>query len=652
MYLNRSVSVFYALVVVYLTSAGTALAAEYEAERQLYRQGIEALKKEQYGDYRFILSRLESYPLYPYLLEAGLRQQIDNKAKHPQTMSFLEKYEGMPVIARLQAKWLDYLEKEQMWETISAMNIPVAQTSQRCVYQKSLYRMNMHENAFENIEKLWTSRLRIPRACEFVVNQWLGSGELSDDLVWQRIFLLLRYSRLEEATKLVTLLSDEEQNLSQLLLILHQQPELLSRLDKYKSSSKYYDQVIQHAVRRLASKDLEQTLDIWSDVQDEHETSDTSNVQTHLYLARKMAYKKHSSASEWFGDVDKQDLSSKDKELMLRIAIGAQDWDEILDTIDTFPPALQQSDRLLYWTARAYEETHQENEAQLIFDTLARRHGYYGFLAADRLSMDYTITNPTEYDVDLESLNTMEDLPDILRARELYMVGQVADARREWQHSSRNFNNKQLLQAAQLSQSWGWHDRAIFALARTPYRDALELRFPLAHEVHISNSAEHNDIEAAWVFALIRQESAFISDARSRTGALGLMQLMPRTARQVGKQLKIRKLRSHDILDVKTNIRLGTNYLSGRYKYFNQHKVLATAAYNAGPHRVKKWLPEAGSVPADVWIDTIPYKETRNYVKNILAYIVIYEQRLGLEPTRISQRMPDILGRDELLAKR
>ncbi|MDH5184463.1 MAG: lytic transglycosylase domain-containing protein [Gammaproteobacteria bacterium] len=644
--MSPSIARLFALIAVFVAFDSNATPPEFTHERQLYLQAIDALNRDRYKDYRFILSKLKTYPLYPYLLEAGLRRQIDDVSKNTQSVSFLETYEGMPVATRLQSKWFDHLEENNKWEDISKFTAPLDNVSQRCIYQTSLYHVGGHDNVFDGMANLWVSRTHIPKSCIFLLEQWVQSGGLSNDLIWERIFILLRHSKVEEVKQLAPLLTEDERILSYLLLIIHEQPEFLVGLNNYDITSKYYDKVLLHGIRRLAAKDLELALDVWTDIQDSHDISAIVHNDVELYLARKMAYKKHSSAFERFSAIDDKQLSESDKGLMFRLAISSQSWHDVLESIGTYSQLQQQSDRLQYWRARAYEGINKDNEAMHIYASLALKQGYYGFLSADRLSLEYTIGTPTEYIADQEGLNILEKTPGILRARELFLVGQVADARREWQHSSRLYDNEQLLLSAQLSQRWGWHDRAIFALAKTPYKDAVELRFPLAHQKKISTSAERNNIEPAWVFALIRQESAFINDARSSSGAMGLMQLMPRTASQVARKLKLPNLQAYDLLDAKTNIRLGTNYLSGRYKYFNQHKVLATAAYNAGPSRVNKWLPLEGSVPADIWIDSIPYKETRNYVKNILAYLVIYEKRLGLEPKRMSKRMPAIVAHD------
>ena len=217
------------------------------------------------------------------------------------------------------------------------------------------------------------------------------------------------------------------------------------------------------------------------------------------------------------------------------------------------------------------------------------------------------------------------------------------DARREWNFALQQLDKPQMLKAAQLAYDWNWHDRAIITLAQASYWDDLEKRFPLAHRDLVINYARQQQINPAWAFAIIRQESAFTNDARSHAGALGLMQLLPRTARQIAHSLRLR-FRRNDLLDAETNVRLGINYLKKVKDIFKGNKVLATAAYNAGDSRVRTWLPKGGFLPADVWVEIVPLNETRDYLQRVMTYTVIYEERLGLTPVPLLERMLPIPG--------
>jgi len=231
-----------------------------------------------------------------------------------------------------------------------------------------------------------------------------------------------------------------------------------------------------------------------------------------------------------------------------------------------------------------------------------------------------------------------------VRARELYLADLLTDARREWAHATRDMDHDELKLASVLAHEWGWNDRAIFTVARTGDYADLKLRFPLDHVDMVRDLARHNRLDPSHVFAVIRQESAFNKDARSSAGALGLMQLMPRTGRVTARKNRIPLASTRTLLEADKNIRIGSAYLREVMDRYDNNPVLATASYNAGPHRVKVWLPEENDVSAALWIANIPFSETRKYVQRVLTYAAIYDWRMEQPVTRLKQRMPDILS--------
>jgi soluble lytic murein transglycosylase len=219
--------------------------------------------------------------------------------------------------------------------------------------------------------------------------------------------------------------------------------------------------------------------------------------------------------------------------------------------------------------------------------------------------------------------------------------------RREWRTLTRDLDEAGLMAAAYVADILGWHDQAIFTLARTGYWDDLNLRFPLRYRDLVAEQAWQTGLSEDWIFAVLRQESVFAPDVASSVGALGLMQLMPATARQVAQDLTPARggPERSEILQPELNITLGSNYLAWMRDRFG-HPALATAAYNAGPQRVARWLPQH-CMDADLWIISIPYEETRRYVERVLAYRVIYGARLGQEPVRLSELLPPVPGRSD-----
>jgi soluble lytic murein transglycosylase len=283
---------------------------------------------------------------------------------------------------------------------------------------------------------------------------------------------------------------------------------------------------------------------------------------------------------------------------------------------------------------------------------LAKRRSYYGFLAADRMGLPYTMKDHP-YQPTAAQLFSVVQRQDVRRTRELLELGRMHEARREWYRSTRSMTNDERVDASKLAQLWGWADQSILTMARTDNRDDLDLRFPLLFQDKVITHSQQASIDPAWTYGVIRRESAFIRDARSSKGAVGLMQLMPATAKRMSRSFKKIKYRgSRQLTHADTNLALGTHYLNKMLKRFGGQTVLATAAYNAGEHRVDKWLPKENEIDAERWIENIPFKETREYVASVLAFTVIYADRLGMENQRLSERMTKIATKDSILAKK
>jgi len=352
----------------------------------------------------------------------------------------------------------------------------------------------------------------------------------------------------------------------------------------------------------------------------------------------------HPQAAEWLAAVPTTAANADIRQWRVRTALGNEDWDGVLHWIEELTPTERQSDNWRYWRAYALDAKDRSGDAFTAFARLSEERSYYGFLAADRLQRPYRM-NDARLDHQQSQLDTVEHIPGIVRARELYLAGKHTEARREWFHTTGSLPPGQLKLAALLAHRWGWHDRAILTASQAGYWSDLTLRFPLPHREAIFTYASQYDLDPALIYGVIRQESAFMEDARSPVGALGLMQLMPATGKRTARALKIRYRGSQALLHSDQNIRLGSAYLNKLLQRYNGSPVLAAAAYNAGPHRVSRWLPTDHSVPASLWVERIPFRETRSYVRRVLAYATVFEWRLERPLTRLSERMPAIQQR-------
>jgi soluble lytic murein transglycosylase len=323
------------------------------------------------------------------------------------------------------------------------------------------------------------------------------------------------------------------------------------------------------------------------------------------------------------------------------VALTRGHWSQVKSRIDVLPLQEREQPQWQYWKGRALQQLRQNNQAKTILAQVSQDRTYYAFLAANHGGYAYYLVNrPLQIEPAL--LQEIAQRQATRRAQELRNIGRIVDARLEWRWLTKNLDVSGLQAAANLANNWRWHDQAIFTLARSNFWDDLDLRFPLEHLNLVEQFAKNNQLPTAWVLAIIRQESAFAADAASPVGALGLMQLMPATAHQVAQKLGKPPPKNAMALSLPTtNIELGSSYLREMLQRFDNNIILATAAYNAGPTRVNRWLPKK-TMNAEIWVEKIPFRETRIYVQRVMTYMIIYEQRLGLKPGAIVQHMRPI----------
>jgi len=337
-----------------------------------------------------------------------------------------------------------------------------------------------------------------------------------------------------------------------------------------------------------------------------------------------LASKNHKKATYWLDRVDASSLTKEMVEFRLSQIIKQQDWHKLITELVSLPERYKNALQWKYWYARALIETKEQQRGENLLKLLANERHYYGFLSASTLNLPVNLQdNPIEI-TELEKITVLKN-PAAKRAFELFYLNRPNQARREWNFWLTSLNKRQKLVASKLAHDAKWFDRAIFTLSKEGYLDDVELRFPQAFDDKINQHSKTNKINPAWAFAITRRESSFMSDANSAVGARGLMQLMPRTAKQLGKK----KISKSELCDSGKNNKLGTTYLRKLLNMSKGNQVIATASYNAGPYRVKSWLKNSDSLPADIWIETIPYKETREYVKSVLAYQQIYQSKNG-----------------------
>ena len=609
--------------------------------RQQFVLAERNLKKGQLARYKKRQQQLTHYPLYPYLKYAEFKRRL-NKAKTQEIKDFIKRYEQTPLADRLHYRWLKTLARHKRWSLLVENYQPTENIQLRCSYIQALYATRQSQRAHLLTESLWLTGRSLPRSCDATIKIWQQAGKLTSDLLWKRINLAMRAGKTRLARYLAKQLDKKEKFWVPLWLKVRRNPEFVIQVQQRFTEQQpdVLRWIIADALPRLARKQPEKALSLWESYSKQYHFTPQEVVRIERGLLRHLSHESETVTRAFFNKPDYRHLKKQLQSEQIFSAITDHDWPTALNQLEQLPPKIQHEPRWIYWRGRILEALGRLEEARSIYLLNNDARDYYSFLAADRAGNTYHFAHrPLSFET--QELSSLNNNAAFIRARELFILNRPSDARREWNLATQKMNKAELLKAATLANQWGWYDRAISALALARYWDDLELRFPLAHQKLVVAQSKRRKINPAWAFAVIRQESAFTPDARSSAGALGLMQLMPRTAKQVARNLRIRMRGQGDLLNVSTNIRLGIGYLKKVYDRFSGHSVLATAAYNAGHYRVKQWLPEE-SQAADLWVETVPFDETRDYMKRVLTYTAIYEQRLGMSTVPLSQRMTPV----------
>ena len=594
--------------------------------RQLFIEAENALKRKNQSRYFQLAEQLKDYPLYPYLQYQWLKKHL---GKQDEVKQFLQQHSSSRYASILNRKWLHYLGKRKQWSLLLENQIPTKDATLNCYYQRAQLQVGDKEAALANAADLWAVGHSQPGACDPLFSKLKKSDYFTQDLRWQRFDAALKNNKTSLASYVMNKMPEKYHASARLWLKLHRDParylpKLLAQKQSEQSAAMF-----RHAINRLARKDITAAIEIWdANKQDfklsESEADKRATDKLERRLALKLVYKGEPGAYDRLVQLDKQDNSSR--AWRVRVALSEQNWPNVLSAILALDDTEKARDKWQYWLARSYMETGEITKGHILLSELSTKRSFYGFLAADKVNGVYQLSD-APVDVSEDDIIELKNRKEFRVAFEFMMLDRRNQAKLQWWHAAHTLNKNEILVAAKLAQQWQWNEIAIFTIAKAKYWDDIEVRFPLNYvdKIH-ENSVQHN-LNPVILYGLIRRESAFNENAHSPTGARGLMQIMPRTGKYIARNLNERWRGNSSLYNPVTNIKYGSYYYQKLLSQFDGHYALALAAYNAGPSRVKSWLPENKSLPADIWIETIPYKETREYVINVLAYALIYQQR-------------------------
>ena len=629
------------VVCVHLTP-GYAASHTAEQDRRTWLAAQEAIKAGDLRRFKSLRRELNDYILRAYLDYEYLKDRIPDTDKDT-LRAFINDYADAPVSSHLRIRWLYYLARQQDWGTFLQEYRDVEEDSElNC--QRLNHLLHTAQDAaapVAEIGHLWRTGNRLPGACDVLFAAWRKAGHMTNQIVWERISLAMERRNLSLAEDLKSYLDKHDRVWLDRWLAMYRNPVRELRYMRYPVETPVARMIVRYGVVRLGFNDPAEAMQEWARLKEKYEFFGEDDNYVLRWVGILAAQQHLPGAVEWLSAVSADTNDEALRQWRVRAAVRAGLWQTGLRFVSALSEGERKESEWRYWKARLLEKTGDEKAAWPLYNELASERGYYGFLAADRVGRDYSMQHIST-EATPEEVSAMLARPGIQMAKELFTMGETLAARRQWTWATRHMSNRQLQVAALLARHWGWHDRAILTMGKTDQLDDLELRFPILYRDMVEDSAQKSKIDPSWIYGILRQESAFVSDARSGAGALGLMQLMPQTGRQTGRLLNLNINSNSAILKIENNLRLGAGYLKNVLDANRGHQVLATASYNAGPSRVKEWLPGDDELDADRWVESIPFTETRNYVKNVLSYTVVYAYRLGSIPVRLQQRMGPI----------
>ena len=641
-------SVFFArlCLAAILLVPNFVFAQESEGERQF----LDAREAFRVGDRARLetlnAQRLDDAALAPYVEYYLLRQGIE-RPDEAVIQDFIRREEGSYLSERLRADWLKTLGKQGRWSEVSrqykALRAPDLES--RCLQIQAIARLGdaaaRQKNQAE-AETLWQTIISVPEGCQPLFSR-LGEA-VSDDVYWSRIHMLFEQGKHDMARRVLRFLPREQQPDARQLDQIISQPRIWLARQKPESvgSRRARREVVALAITRLAQNDpvlAAEQLAQWQP-QLGAQTAAWCWGQIGLQGARPHL----PEAPTWFARSKPELLTADAAEWRARAALRAQNWNAVRLAIEQMPEELQSRPTWVYWLGRAYKAAGRAQDAKAQFASLRGLPEFYGNLADEELGKHITIPTPAQ-PPHADELYDVRILPGIVRSLALFQLDLRIDAIREWNWTLRDMDDRQLLAAATLAREYQLYDRAINAADKTRSQHDYALRFLAPFDAQVRPAAREQGLDDAWVYGLMRQESRFVTQAKSSAGASGLMQLMPATAKWVAKKIGIKDYDHRTVNDTDINLLLGTTYMRMVLESLHQHPVLASAAYNAGPGRAKRWC---GATPLEgaIYAETIPFDETRDYVKKVMSNAVYYAILFTGEPASLRERLGTAPAKD------
>jgi len=601
-----------------------------EESRVLYEQAKTHLKTKDFAQFQKIRNQLNDYPLVDYLDYQYAVHFLNNETSVVE--DFIQTHPKSYLGSRLHSQYSLALAKQKKWTDLIKWYTPKGgTTASKCTWLYAKYQQG-DQHILQQVSDIWIEPNNRPNECDNLFKAWFSSAHFHHDFAWQRFLSAIKVSQRGIARYSASLLpTDLYQNFIDRIWDLYAHPEQIKNIGNYPANTSEMQDIIVYGIAHYAKSNPINASVIWEEYKSSNLFSERAINSVHKTLVNQLLRHDLEDAATDLLTRTPSIRSHSFVERLLRLSLKKENWHNIVNVIEWLPETAQQSERWLYWQTRAKRQLKEitRNDAKVIYARLATQRSYYGFLSADRIDQPYKMNNEA-HSIALSKLGHLAQIPAFQRANELRLAGYPKEAQAEWYYGLLHLDRNDIVAAGVLADNWAWYNGGITAMIHGKHWNHLNIRFPLAYKEQILTEADTQKLTSSFIFAIARQESAMFEHAVSRSGARGLMQLMPATAKETAGKLGIAH-QPDDLFNPTHNIKLGSQYLRQMLERYDNNRILAAASYNAGPNRVARWKTETG-LDFDTWIETIPFKETRAYVQNVLAYAVIYQQLMGQQP--------------------
>jgi len=645
-----------ALMLALALAAPAVLAAPSRPQTQdeIFLAALAAARAGDYDKLAVYDAQLQGYLLEPYVESWLLRRNLDD-AGVEQVRAFLAREQGRFLAEQMRKEWLKVLGKRQQWDLFRAEHPLLAgDDNEIACYALQARWQQKDKSAPAEVRAQWYAPRELPDGCVPLVEALIAGGQFTSRHVWERIRILLEVGTVSAAwTTAGYLPAREALDRGQLFGAAAGPQRYLDDKKKVKDwSRRQVRELVMFALHRLARTDPLAAASRWDR---KLRAKFSAEEQGYVWgqLALHAARRNLPEALQWYAEAADAPLAEEQLAWRMRASLRQGNWREVKITAEKMSPLQRNEPAWIYWQGRAALALGNAEEARALFERIAGEHHFYARLAAEELGLDFTIP-PKGYTPTPEEVAAIAREPGFQRALALYRLDQRAASAREWIWSIRGMDDRQLLVAAEFARQNEMFDRAINTADKTLALHDFSVRYLAPHRAALGNNARAQQLEEAWVLGLVRQESRFVSAVKSSAGAAGLMQLMPATAKWVAHRMGMLDYSWERVTDAHVNAALGTYYLRHVLDDLDGNPVLAAAAYNAGPGRARKWR-DSHALEGAIYAETIPFNETRDYVKKVMNNTMYYAAILGGQVRSLKARLGTIAprgGKDKLMTER